>query len=161
MAALRLSVNGTTHDVVASPDTPLLYVLRNDLGLISAKSGCELEQCGACTILMDGEARMCCRLPVRDAIGCEIVTLEGLGTPAGLHPLQRAFLEENAAQCGYCTSGILMRAAGLLRRKATPTEAEIRRELVPNLCRCGSHNRVVRAIERAARDIARDEERRP
>jgi len=151
---LRLRVNGAVAEVAASPDTPLLYVLRNDLGLIAAKLGCEQEQCGACTVLIDGEARTCCTLPVREAVDHEITTLEGLGTKPAPHALQRAFLAENAAQCGYCTSGMLMRAAGLLRRKQKPDAVEIRRELEPHLCRCGSHNRVLRAVARAADELA-------
>lgn len=147
----ELDVNGQMRTVDASPETPLLYVLRNDLGLTGTKLGCGLEQCGACTVLVDGEARMSCRLPLREAIGRRVLTVEGLGTSAAPHPLQRAFLDENAAQCGYCTAGILVRAKALLDRNADPSDAEIRAALRDNLCRCGAHNRVVRAIKRAAR----------
>jgi nicotinate dehydrogenase subunit A len=158
---LRLRVNGAVTEVAASPDTPLLYVLRNDLGLIAAKLGCEQEQCGACTVLIDGEARTCCTLPVSEAVDHEITTLEGLGQKRAPHALQRAFLAENAAQCGYCTSGMLMRAAGLLRRKPKPDAVEIRRELEPHLCRCGSHNRVLRAVARAAEELAGNQGAKP
>jgi nicotinate dehydrogenase subunit A len=146
----ELTVNGTTRTVEAAPRTPLLRVLRDELGLTATKEGCSLEQCGACTVLVDGEARMSCRLALRDVGGARITTLEGLGTPESPHPLQRAFIAENAAQCGYCTSGILMRAAALLATTPDPDEARIREALRDNLCRCGAHNRVVRAVRRAA-----------
>jgi nicotinate dehydrogenase subunit A len=127
-----------------------LLVLRNQLGLLAAKEGCGLEQCGACTVIVDGVARMSCRLSVASVADSAITTLEGIGTRAAPHPLQRAFIEENAAQCGYCTSGCLMAAKALLDRIARPTEAEVRKALNENLCRCGTHNRVVRAVLRAA-----------
>lgn len=145
-----LTINGETRTLDAPPHTPLLRVLRDHLGLTATKEGCSLEQCGACTVWVDGEARMSCRLALRDVGGASITTLEGLGTPEAPHPLQRAFIAENAAQCGYCTSGILMRAAALLRDTPDPDEARIREALRDNLCRCGAHNRVVRAIRRAA-----------
>ena len=148
---MELKVNGQLCEVQAAPDTPLLLVLRNTLGLTAAKLGCGLEQCGACTVIIDGVARMSCRIPVSSAVDSEITTLEGIGTRAAPHPLQRAFIEENAAQCGYCTSGILMAAKVLLDRNPTPTDGEIRHALRENLCRCGAHNRVLRAVARAAR----------
>jgi len=148
----ELEVNGRLHEVEAAPDTPLLYVLRNDLGLTGTKLGCGLEQCGACTVLLDGEPRMSCRLPLAEAIGRSVLTVEGLGSRAAPHPLQRAFREENAAQCGYCTAGILVRAKALLDRNPDPSDAEIRTALRDNLCRCGAHNRVLHAIRRAARE---------
>jgi nicotinate dehydrogenase subunit A len=149
---VELRVNGRTHRVDVGADTTLLHVLRDALGLTASRLGCGLEQCGACTVLVDGAATMACRLPVGDVEGREVTTLEGLGTPDDPHPLQRAFLRENAAQCGYCTAGILMRAADLLARTPDPDEQEIRAALRDNLCRCGAHNRVVRAIRRAARE---------
>ena len=148
----ELEVNGQRRAVDAAPETPLLYVLRNDLGLTGTKLGCGLEQCGACTVLVDGAPRMACRLPLREALGKRVLTVEGLGTRAAPHPLQRAFLAENAAQCGFCTAGILMRAAALLEHSPDPSEAEIRTALRDKLCRCGRHNRVVRAIRRAAQE---------
>jgi nicotinate dehydrogenase subunit A len=148
----ELEVNGQLRAVDAPADTPLLYVLRNDLGLTGTKLGCGLEQCGACTVLLDGEPRLSCRLPLGEALGHSVRTVEGLGTAAAPHPLQRAFLAENAAQCGYCTAGILVRASALLEQRPDPGEAEIRSALRDHLCRCGAHNRVVRAIRRAARE---------
>ena len=149
---ITLRVNGREHELQAAPETPLLYVLRNDLGLRAAKLGCGQEQCGACTVLVDGQARMSCRVPISSVAGSEITTLEGIGTPQAPHPLQRAFIAENAAQFGYCTAGILVAAKALLDRTPRPTRTEIQRALRDNLCRCGSHNRVLRAIERAARE---------
>ena len=146
-----LKINGQSREVDVEADTPLLHVLRDELGLTGAKLGCGLEQCGACTVLVDGEARMTCRLPVGQLADCEVTTLEGLGTREAPHPLQQAFVAENAAQCGYCTAGILVRAAALLAKTADPSEREIRTALREHLCRCGAHNRVVRAIRRAAR----------
>jgi nicotinate dehydrogenase subunit A len=150
---ITLRVNGRARSVAAAPDTPLLLVLRNDLGLLAAKLGCGLEQCGSCTVLIDGEARMSCRLPIGSVAEAEITTLEGIGTPEAPHPLQRAFIAENAAQCGYCTSGILVAAKALLDKKPRPTRSEVQHALRDNLCRCGSHNRVLRAVERAAREL--------
>jgi nicotinate dehydrogenase subunit A len=147
----ELEVNGEKRGVEASPDTPLAYVLRNDLGLTGTKLGCGLEQCGACTVLLDGEPRSSCRLPLREALGKQVLTVEGLGTREAKSPLQQAFLEENAAQCGFCTAGILVRATALLDRTPDPSDVEIRAALRDNLCRCGAHNRVVRAIRRAAK----------
>jgi nicotinate dehydrogenase subunit A len=147
---LQISVNGQPHCVVASPDTPLLYVLRNELGLNSVRFGCGLSRCGACTVHLDGEPARCCELPVGEVNGREVVTLEGLGTPGHLHPLQQAFLDEQAAQCGYCIPGMIMTAAHLLARNNQPTEIEIRAALNDTLCRCGAHVRIVRAVQRAA-----------
>jgi nicotinate dehydrogenase subunit A len=147
---LQISVNGHPHRVVAHPDTPLLYVLRNELHLNSVRFGCGLSRCGACTIHLDGEPVRCCELPVGEVAGREVVTLEGLGTPGHLHPLQQAILEEQAGQCGYCLPGIIMTAAHLLARNSRPTETEIRVALNDTLCRCGAHLRIVRAVQRAA-----------
>lgn len=149
-SSLEISVNGRPHRVAASPDTPLLYVLRNELNLNSVRFGCGLSRCGACTVHVDGDAVRSCGVPVGEITGREVVTLEGLGTPDNLHPLQRAFLEEQAAQCGYCIPGMIMAAARLLARNSRPTEAEIRAALNDTLCRCGAHIRIVRAVQRAA-----------
>jgi nicotinate dehydrogenase subunit A len=147
---LEISVNGHPHHVAASPDTPLLYALRNELNLNSVRFGCGLSRCGACTVHVDGEPVRSCELPVRDVAGREVVTLEGLGTPDNLHPLQQAFLDEQAAQCGYCIPGIIMTAAHLLEQNSRPTESDIRAALNDCLCRCGAHVRIVRAVQRAA-----------
>lgn len=147
---LALRVNGTDCEVDAAEDTPLLYVLRNDLGLKAARFGCGTGQCGACFVLIDGRAVASCDTPLWSAAGKEIVTLEGLGTPERPHPLQAALIVEQAAQCGYCVSGVLMSAAALLMQNAAPDEDEVRAALDRNLCRCGSHNRLVRAVLRAA-----------
>jgi nicotinate dehydrogenase subunit A len=152
---LSLDVNGKKHAVDVSPDTPLLYVLRDDLGLNGPKFGCGLGQCGACTVLMDGAAVLSCVMPVERAAGRRIVTLEGLGSLEKPHPLQKAFIEEQAAQCGYCASGMIMKSRELLDRSPDPTEQEIRQALVANLCRCGTHNNIVRAVRRAAREMKR------
>ena len=147
-----LRINGKPHAVQAEPSTPLLYVLRNELGLYAAKLGCGLEQCGSCSVIIDGEARPSCRVPISALADAEITTLEGIGTPEQPHPLQRAFIAENAAQCGYCTAGILVSAKALLDRKPRPSDGEVRRALAGNLCRCGSHGRVLRAVQRAVRE---------
>jgi nicotinate dehydrogenase subunit A len=141
--------------VEVSPDTPLLYVLRNDLGLNGPKFGCGLGQCGACTVIVDGTAVRSCVLPVARAEGRRVVTLEGLGSLERPHPLQRAFIEEQAAQCGYCTNGMIMQSWELLARSPDPTEEDIRRALGPNLCRCGTHNNIIRAVRRAAVEMRR------
>lgn len=146
---LQIKVNGYLHDVSASPDTPLLYVIRNDLGLVSAKYGCGLGRCGACVVHLDGVAVVSCMIPVGEVVGREVTTLEGLGSPEALHSLQQAFLDEQAAQCGYCTSGIVMTAAALLKRNPHPSDTEIREELRGTLCRCGAHDRVLKAIHRS------------
>jgi nicotinate dehydrogenase subunit A len=151
---LRIRVNGTEHDVSAAPDTPLLYVLRNDLSLNGPKFGCGLGQCGACTVHVDGAPRRSCVTDVSSVAGKEVVTLEGLGTPDRPHPLQQAFIDEQAAQCGYCINGMIMRAAALLARTPRPTRDEIAAAMSANLCRCGTHMRIVRAIERAAERAA-------
>ena len=151
---LTLTVNGTTKTVEVERDTPLLYVLRNDLALNGAKFGCGLAQCGACTVVVDGAATRSCVLPVGQAAGKTITTLEGLGSLEKLHPLQRAFIQEQAAQCGYCINGMIMTASALLARNKQPSEPEIREALADNLCRCGTHNRIVRAVARAAKEMA-------
>ena len=146
---VTITVNGKPHTVQASTDTPLLYVLRNELGLNAPLFGCGLEQCGACTVLRGAEAVRSCMLPVAEVAGSQITTLEGLGTPEDLHPVQQAFIEEQAAQCGYCSSGMIVAAAALLWRRPHPTDAQIREALDGNLCRCGSHLRILRAVRRA------------
>lgn len=154
--AFTLTINGKTHVIEAGEDTPLLYVLRDELGLNGPKYGCGVGQCGACTVLRDGAPLRSCFVPAASLGGHELTTLEGLRAPDGtLHPLQRAFLDEQAGQCAYCIPGMIMAAAALLREKARPSEAEIRTALDTNLCRCGSHNRIVRAVKRAAEGLAR------
>jgi nicotinate dehydrogenase subunit A len=148
--AVGINVNGVDHEVPAAEDTPLLYVLRNDLGLTAARFGCGTGQCGACFVLIDGRAVASCDTPLWAAAGKKIVTLEGLGTPERPHALQCAVIDEQAAQCGYCLSGILVSAAALLAENPAPAEVEVRAALDRNLCRCGSHNRLVRAVLRAA-----------
>jgi nicotinate dehydrogenase subunit A len=151
---VTLTVNNTKHTSAAAPDTPLLYVLRNDIGINSAKYGCGAAQCGACTVLLDGQAIRSCVYPVSAAAQGKITTLEGLGSPEKLHVLQKAFIEEQAAQCGYCISGMIMSAKALLDRVRNPGEAEIREAMAGNLCRCGTHTRILRAIQRAAKELA-------
>ena len=146
---MKLDVNARVHEVDADPATPLLYVLREDLQLNGAKFGCGLGQCGACTVLADGEAILSCITPISVLAGRRIRTVEGLGTAAQPGPMQRAFIELQAAQCGYCIPGMMMRAQALLERKPNASEAEIRTALQPNLCRCGTHLRIVRAAVRA------------
>jgi len=152
--ALTLTVNGQRRTVAAAPDTPLLYVLRNDLELNAAKFGCGMAQCGACTVLADGNPVRSCVMPVSAMAKTKITTLEGLGSASKPHPLQKAFIEEQAAQCGYCIAGMLMSAKALLDQNPHPTEAEIREALAGNLCRCGTHNRIVRAVQRAAKEMS-------
>jgi len=147
---ITLDVNGERRTVAAAPDTALLYVLRNDLNLNAAKYGCGFGQCGACTVIVDGAAVRSCVTPASAAVGRKVVTLEALGTAAKPGPLQRAFIAEQAAQCGYCVAGMMMSAQALLARTPDPTEAQIRAALAGNLCRCGTHNRIVRAVQRAA-----------
>ena len=147
---MRLEVNGQAHEVDADDDTPLLYVLRDDLGLNGAKYGCGLGQCGSCTVLVDGEAVLSCVTPIAALGGKRITTLEGLGTIEHPGALQRAFIEEQAAQCGYCIPGMIMRAAALLEANPHPTDAQIRAALQTNLCRCGTHMRILRAVRKAA-----------
>jgi len=148
---IKLTVNGRTHSIDADPETPLLYVLRGDLKLNAAKFGCGLAQCGACTVIVDGEAEFSCVLPIQALEGKQIVTLEGLGSAEKPGPMQRAFMEEQAAQCGYCIAGMMMRAQALLQKNPHASEAEIRAGLQPNLCRCGTHMRILRAVKRAAK----------
>jgi nicotinate dehydrogenase subunit A len=149
-AGVSLRVNGVEHQLLIDPQTPLLYVLRNDLGLTAAKFGCGLEQCFACAVLVDGEAVPSCATAAAAFVGKEITTLEGIGTPERLHPLQAAFLEEEAAQCGYCIPGVIVSAKALLDRTPHPSDDEIRAALAPHLCRCGSQPRIVKAVRRAA-----------
>jgi nicotinate dehydrogenase subunit A len=153
--AINLKVNGVSSSVPAEPDTPLLYVLRNDLEFNGAKFGCGLAQCGACTVLIDGKAAPSCVTPISAVAASEIITIEGLGSIANPHPLQTAFIEEQAAQCGYCTNGMIMAAKELLDRTPQPSEADVRAALATNLCRCGTHNRIIRAVLRAARTNGR------
>ena len=150
----RLTVNGALKEIEASSDTPLLYALRNDLALKGTRFGCGSGQCGACFVLIDGHPTPACDTPLWSAADKDIITVEGLGAGGALHPLQTAFLAEQAAQCGYCTSGILISAAALLAKNPKPTENEVRTALDRNLCRCGSHNRMVRAVLRAASELA-------
>jgi nicotinate dehydrogenase subunit A len=150
----KLTVNGVPTEIEASGDTPLLYALRNDLRLKGTRFGCGGGQCGACFVLIDGHPAPSCDTPLWSAAGKAITTVEGLAEDGRLHPLQIAFLEEQAAQCGYCTSGILISAAALLKKNPRPTETEVRAALDRNLCRCGSHNRMVRAVLRAAAAVA-------
>jgi len=151
---MKLDVNGRVHEVDADPTTPLLYVLRDELQLNAAKFGCGLGQCGACTVMADGEAIFSCLTPISVLQGRRIRTVEGLGTAEKPGPMQRAFIEMQAAQCGYCIPGMMMRAQALLERKPDASESDIRAALQPNLCRCGTHMRIVRAAVRAA-ELAR------
>ena len=148
---ISLMVNGSRRSVPAEPETPLLYVLRNDLALNGAKFGCGLAQCGACTVLADGQAVRSCVIPISSLGEREITTIEGLGTIEKPHPLQQAFIDEQAVQCGYCINGMIMAAKQLLDRNPRPTEADVREGLAANLCRCGTHMRILRAVHRAAR----------
>ncbi|HZW46424.1 MAG TPA: (2Fe-2S)-binding protein [Microvirga sp.] len=147
--AVTLTVNGKTHQVDADPETPLLYVLRDHLELNGAKYGCGIGQCGACTVVVDGEAVLSCVTPVLLLEGRRVTTVEGLGTLENPGPMQRAFIEEQAAQCGYCIPGMMMRAQALLQANPAAGEAEIRAYLEPNLCRCGTHLRIIKAVMRA------------
>jgi nicotinate dehydrogenase subunit A len=147
---IKLNVNGRVHPVDADPQTPLLYVLRDDLQLNGAKFGCGLGQCGACTVMVEGEAVFSCITPISVLEGRRITTLEGLGTAQSPGPMQRAFIAEQAAQCGYCIPGMMLRAQALLERHPGASEAEIRAALQPNLCRCGTHMRIVRAVVQAS-----------
>jgi nicotinate dehydrogenase subunit A len=153
MPEFALTVNGKSASVTADPDTPLLDVLRNHLGLAGPKFGCGLEQCGCCMVLVDGAAEKSCGKAVSTVAGKTVVTVEGLGTPERPHPLQQAFLDEQAGQCGYCLSGILISAKALLDRNPAPSRREIALALDDNVCRCGSHSRILRAVERAASSI--------
>jgi nicotinate dehydrogenase subunit A len=154
MASYTLTVNGKARTVNADADTPLLYVLRDNLKLNGPKFGCGLAQCGACTVHVDGQATRSCVLPVSTLQGKKITTLEGLGSSAKPHPVQQAFIDEQAVQCGYCTNGMVMATAALLAVNKAPSEAQIIEALAGNLCRCGTHQRIVRAVQRAAKLIA-------
>lgn len=151
----RITVNGEPHRVDAAPDTPLLYVLRNDLGLSGPKFGCGLGQCGACAAMVGGELARTCLITLRDVGEDEVTTLEGLGTIQKPHPLQKAFIDEQAAQCAYCSNGMIMAAKALLDRNRNPSEEEIKDALADQLCRCGVHNRVVRAVRRVVGELGR------
>ena len=151
---ITLNVNGVQHTVHAEPDTPLLYILRNDLKLKGAKFGCGLGLCGSCMVLIDGHNVMSCDTPLWAATGKTITTIEALGSIDAPGVLQRAFIAEQAAQCGYCLSGIIMTAAALLERNPDPTEDDIKQALARNLCRCGTHTRIIKAVQRAARELA-------
>ncbi|HEV7802406.1 MAG TPA: (2Fe-2S)-binding protein [Burkholderiales bacterium] len=147
---ITLDVNGKAHEIDADPSTPLLYVLRDHLQLNGAKFGCGLGQCGACTVMVDKRAVFACITPIAALQGRRITTIEGLGTLDNPGPVQRAFIDEQAAQCGYCIPGMMMRAQALLATNPAPSQAEIRRHMNTNLCRCGTHMRILRAVERAA-----------
>lgn len=147
---LVITVNGKQHSVEATPETPLLYVLRNELELNGPQFGCGSEQCGACKVLLGAQAVPSCKLPVSEVGAAPITTLEGLSTPEELHPVQRAFIEQQAAQCGYCINGMIMTTAAFLAKQSHPTDEQIRTALDGNLCRCGTHPRILRAVKRAA-----------
>jgi len=148
--SLVLNVNGARREVAAEPETPLLYVLRNDFNLKGARYGCGLGLCGTCTVIVDGKAVQSCDVPVSAMEGKAITTIEGIGTADNPHPLQKAFIAEQAAQCGYCVTGIIMSAKALLDSNSAPTEDELRQALERNLCRCGTHTRILRAIRSCA-----------
>jgi len=151
MAAYSITVNGRTRTVESTdPDQPLLYILRNGLELTGPKYGCGLGQCGSCTVIVDGEAERSCQITVAAAAGRKITTIEGLGTPEKPHPVQAAFVEEQAAQCGYCANGMVMTSAALLEKSPKPSLEEIKEALASNLCRCGTHHRILRAVMRAS-----------
>jgi nicotinate dehydrogenase subunit A len=147
---IDLNVNGRVHRIDADPNTPLLYILRDQLSLNGAKFGCGLGQCGACTVMVDADAVYSCITPISALVNRKIRTVEGLGTIANPGPMQRAFIDEQAAQCGYCIPGMMMRAQALLERNPNATEADIRTHMNPGLCRCGTHMRILRAVGRAA-----------
>ncbi len=149
----ELEVNGKRHSVSAAPDTPLLYVLRNDLGLVGSRFGCGTGQCGACFVMVDGKALPSCDTPLWSVVGKKVVTVEGLGTNGEMHPVQKALLAEQAGQCGYCISGIAVTAAAFLAQNRDPSADDVKAALDRNLCRCGVHNRVVRAVLRAAKEM--------
>lgn len=150
MPAISFTVNGRAATVSADGDTPLLDILRNHLGLVGSRFGCGLEQCGCCMVLIDGEPVKSCGKAISTVAGKQVLTVEGLGTPERPHPLQQSFLDEQAGQCGYCLSGILVSAKALLDRNPTPSRREIALALDDNICRCGSHARILRAVEKAA-----------
>src|SRR3981189_3125373 len=151
---IRLTVNGRIHDVNAAPDTALLYVLRNDLQLNGPKFGCGLGECGTCTVLIDGVAARSCAIPISCCVERDIVTLEGLGSRSDPDPVQQAFIDEQAAQCGYCLNGMIMTTKALLKRNAHPSEEDVVESLRHNLCRCGAHIEILRAAMRAAGLVA-------
>lgn len=153
MAELTLHVNGQAHRLDIDPKTPLIYALRNDLGLKGAQLGCGLEQCGACLVLVDGTAEFSCSTPVGSFEGRQITTIEGIGTPDQLHPIQQAFIDERAAQCGYCIPGMIVATKALLDQNPDPSDPEIRQALSDNLCRCGTHASIIKAVKRAAREL--------
>src|SRR3954464_8720762 len=152
--AITLLVNGTEQQVNVEPEKPLLYVLRDDLGLTGAKYGCGEGQCGACTVLLDGVPHRSCLTPVGSATGKEITTIEGVADGERLHPVQQSFIECDAMQCGYCTPGMILESVALLRKHPSPSEAEIKGELEGNICRCGTYNRIVAAVQKAAHNMA-------
>ncbi len=156
MSKITLRVNGASHEIEADPSTPLVFVLRNRLDLTGTKHGCGLEQCGACAVLVDGEPTLTCDRAVSEFEGTDIVTVEGLGAGGAGNAVQRAFVEEGAAQCGYCTPGIVIATMALLNRDKTPSDTEIREALQDHLCRCGSHGRVLHAINRIIREGVSD-----
>jgi nicotinate dehydrogenase subunit A len=150
----HLDINGQMYPVDGDPETPLIYVLRNDLDLSSVRFGCGEEQCGACRVLIDNDLAFACTLTLAEVGNRRVTTVEGLSTGAQLHPLQAAFISENAAQCGYCASGVLLAAAHLLQHNPAPSRWEIQQALAGNLCRCGAHNRIIRAVQRAASELS-------
>jgi nicotinate dehydrogenase subunit A len=154
LMTIAFTVNGKPQQSTAAPETPLLYVLRNDLELNGAKFGCGLAQCGACTVIVDGAAIRSCITEISDIEGRSITTIEGLGTVEKPHPLQKAFIEQQAAQCGYCINGMVMTAKAFLDQTPRPSEAQLREALAGNLCRCGTHARILRAIQQAGREMA-------
>jgi nicotinate dehydrogenase subunit A len=155
MATITFVLNGRQRSLkLDDPEMPLLYALRNDLNLHGPRFGCGLAQCGACTVHVNGKAVRSCTYPVAKTSGAKVLTLEGLGTPAKPHPLQKAFIDEQAAQCGYCINGMIMQAAALLQTNKRPSEGEIKQALADNLCRCGTHTRIVRAVKRASEQMA-------
>jgi nicotinate dehydrogenase subunit A len=151
--AIKITVNGRAHEVTADEETPLLYVLRNETGCKGVRYGCGLGQCGTCTVIIDGKPVQSCDVPVSAVAGKSITTIEGIGSVEHPHPLQRAFVEEQAAQCGYCATGIIMSAKALLDVNASPTDAELKQALAKNLCRCGTHQRILLAVKRAAQEM--------
>lgn len=150
---ISITVNGLFHEVSAEAETPLLYVLRNETGCKGVRYGCGLGQCGTCTVIIEGKPVQSCDVPVSAVAGKSITTIEGIGTVDHPHPLQRAFIEEQAAQCGYCATGIIMSAKALLDANNSPTDVELKQALSKNLCRCGTHQRIMRAIKRAAAEM--------
>jgi nicotinate dehydrogenase subunit A len=158
--AIALTVNGEPRRLQVGPDAPLLYVLRNDLGLNGPKYGCGLGECGACMVLVDGVAARSCVIPVGGVAGRSVTTLEGLGTREALHPVQQAFIDAQAAQCGYCLNGMIISTVALLRRLPGPTDEQVREALAHNLCRCGTHIEILQAVRRAAELVAAGAESR-